>query len=171
MQTPTFWIFSLSFLISAKAAALGINDCAGLPRELCMWKLTCAKDPDQPNKIIPADCAQNWKDPEPPKPAPVAPKAEPPKPKTPIQQLYYFDLSELEDQKLLPDDASGEEVDEETERQLAGQPVRRNKTEKDKEKPKPEQKGLTIKKGDESDADAQRLQNLIKRGEGWEEVQ
>lgn len=100
-----------AYLYLGTASAQSINDCEGLQREQCMWKLTCAKDPNQPNKIIPADCAANYKDPAPPAPPqpPEPPKAKAPE-KTPIEQLYYVDVDSLRDQFMLPEDATNEDI-------------------------------------------------------------
>lgn len=92
----------------SKTREFRLDDCEGLTQELCMWKQVCAKDPNEPTKVIPIDCAANYKDPAPP--VPPAPPPEPPKPKvvekTPIEQLYYVDEDSLRDQFLLPEDAT-----------------------------------------------------------------
>lgn len=156
-------------LWSASTYALGIEDCAGMERIACMWKLTCAKEPNNPNKIIPADCAQNYKEPQAPPPPPVAETApEPPPKKTPIEQLYYFDLSELENQKLLPDDASGEDIDEETEDRLIGKKSKRKK--KDSESSKKEEPELSAEEK-EILAKRKMFQDMLKRSQGWQEVE
>ncbi len=175
-----FFLIAAVLLASGPSNAQSIADCAGLDRIPCLWKLTCAKDPNNPNKIIPADCAQNYKEPEPPVvKVEEKPKAEPPK-KTPIEQLYYFDLSELEDQKLLPDDATGE-IDEESEQQLTGGKITRGKVDRgDRRRERENDDGKDSRaradtasesKASEQDDSARRLRDLIKRGEGWEEVQ
>lgn len=76
----------------------------------CRWKIICFKDPDEPNKIIPADCAQNYTPPAPtPEPAQTgdvsAAPAEQPQTtsvRTSLEKLYYMDLRELDDDFLTP---------------------------------------------------------------------
>lgn len=159
-----FWAISLW---SAPAHALGIEDCAGMERIACLWKLTCAKEPNNPNKIIPADCAQNYKDPEAPAPTTAEKTPPPPPKKTPLEQLYYIDLSELENQKLLPDDASGEDIDEDTENQLRG---KKSKSKKDEDR-ETDRKSASEDKNPPPTFDKKALEQMIKKGQGWEEVE
>lgn len=79
-----------------------VSICENMGREQCLWALTCAKDPKNPNKHIPSDCAQHYKEPEPPaKLEPVVENAPPKKVKSALETLYYVDAPEEEQEKII----------------------------------------------------------------------
>ncbi|MCC6138065.1 MAG: hypothetical protein IT287_05495 [Bdellovibrionaceae bacterium] len=132
------YIVIISLLFVSNASAFKETDCDGLDDEPCLWKLTCFKDPDEPNKIIPKDCAQNYKEPEPV----VAPPANDsatsandktppaPKEKTPLEKLYYLDRDDLGDEYLTPPKEAREEpAEEEKERSIANKEKKESKGE------------------------------------------
>lgn len=79
-----------------------LSICENMGREQCLWALTCAKDPKNPNKHIPSDCAQHYKEPEPPpKVETVVEKPAPKKVKSALETLYYVDAPEEEQEKII----------------------------------------------------------------------
>jgi hypothetical protein len=88
--------------LSLSAFSQDLSICENMGREQCLWALACSKDPKNPNKRIPTDCAQYYKEPEPPpKAEPTAEKALPKKVKSALETLYYVDATEEEKEKIL----------------------------------------------------------------------
>lgn len=92
----------MSLFATWTSSAQDLSVCDGKGREQCLWALACAKDPKNPNKVIPSDCAQHYQEPEPPpKPEPVATTPPPKKEKSPLEKLYYIDADEDEQVRII----------------------------------------------------------------------